>query len=256
MTKYLKVLAGLLARVFLVSIPAIVFSQFRAEMSQPLSDWSWDVRGYVFGSLLALVAFDYMKDYAKSSLEKKKRHPLQAACRQSTATISSILEAARFDQASHRPIIESALKQIEEIVEIGLAKSKADGLEISANCMIYSTQRGIGGRLQLLYWGTRLAGREPIELRIDSDLPGAIQAVKSGVVTYVHDTQKSPVVDFFKGKAYRSIVSIPIKKGGRVICVVNIDATEPGAFKDESGFVNRVMPLFSGQIEVIKKIAK
>lgn len=254
--RYLIFLVGLIARLGAIAIPVIVFSRFRADMGEPLDQWPTLLWLSVGGSLILLLAFDYAKDWAKSSRDKKKHNPLHAACRQNTATISSLLEAGKFDTANHDRLIEAALRDIEHMIEIVLSKSKADSWEISANCMTYSTQRAVGGRLQLKYWGTRLAGREPIELTVNSDQPGAIQSVKKGTITYVHDTQAPDNAEFFKGKTYRSIVSIPIRNGGKLFCIVNIDATEPKIFKDEKWFEGKIIPLLSGQLEVIGKLIR
>lgn len=252
--RYINIALGFIARIFAISIPVLVFGHYRDVLTKPFVEWPLEATIALIISLIILITCDYLKDLAKSHKESKKYNPLQAACRQSSITICSLLEAGKFSQTSHTTLIESALKRVEEIVEISLSKSKADGLEISANCMTYTTQRKIGGNLKLSHWGTRLAGREPIDIKIDSNLPGATQAVAKGCISYIKDTQHPKIEEHFKGKTYRSIVSIPLRKGGKIVGVVNIDSTEANLFKNEKLFEKTIIPLISGQLEVIKSL--
>lgn len=201
-----------------------------------------------------MIICDYIKDIAKAQKAKKKYNPLLRASRESSATILKLLESGQYNVKAANTLIAAALVNIENIVEIALNKNKNDGSEISANCMTYRTQRAGEPHLTLTHWGTKLAGREPLTLKVDANLPGASAAFSSGAITYIKDTTTKDLEQYFKGKSYKSIVSIPLRKGSKTIGIVNIDSTDKAFYAKPKKFEKEVIPLISGQIEVIKHL--
>ncbi|MHA3884815.1 GAF domain-containing protein [Stutzerimonas degradans] len=254
--RYLYFFFGLLARIFVIAIPLVVFSQYRQTLSEPVDTWPLDIILHIALSILVLLGCDYLKDFSKSYQARKKFNPLQRACRESSATIKCLLETGEFRPKQASYVIESSLRQIENLVEIALGKNKTEGSEISANCMIYQTQRGSDPILTLCHWGTKFAGREALSLSVKADLPGAPQAILSNEVTYIDDTQSKVHQKLFLGKNYRSIVSIPLKNEGKPIGVINIDSTDTKFYKSQKSFEANILTLLAGQIDTIKSLIK
>lgn len=250
--RYLYFVLGLIARIAVIAIPLFVFNHYRQTLSSPYESWPPLTTFYLSASIAILIAFDYLKDTAKAYKAKRKYNPLLRASRESSATILKLLESGSFTPKAAARLIESALVNIENIVEIALNKHKHDGSEISANCMIYRTQRGGDQSLALVHWGTKLAGREPLTLPANADLPGAPKAFTTRTVTYINDTSLKNFREFFRSKSYKSIVSIPLCKGSKTVGVVNIDSTETKFYGASSSFEREVLPLISGQLELIK----
>ncbi|GEM_PF-1541279 len=251
---YLYFVLGFAARLAVIAIPLFIFNKYRPIFSTPFETWPKAAVFWLSVSIATLIICDYIKDIVKAQKAKNKYNPLLRASRESSATILKLLESGQYNTKSANSLIAAALVNIENIVEIALNKNKNDGSEISANCMIYRTQRGGEQHLTLTHWGTKLAGREPLTLKIDENLPGASAAFSSGAITYIKDTATKDLEKYFKGKSYKSIVSIPLKKGLRTVGVINIDSTETRFYSNPRKFEKEVIPLISGQIEVIKHL--
>lgn len=247
-------LLGLLARILTLAIPLFFINRHKEEIIQPISTWPTETILQISLSLIALIVADYMKDAVKNYKTKKSFNPLQRASRETGATVTTLLHHGSFSEKESKYIIESALRQIETIVEVSLSKSRHEGHEISANCMIFRTQRKSGPSLTLTHWGTRLAGREPISLRLNSHLPGAPKAIIENKTTYISNTQIKEHAELFSNKTYKSIISIPLTNGTRKIGVINIDSTEINAFGKLKTFNREVFPLIQPQLDTIKKL--
>lgn len=252
--QYLYFVLGFAARLAVIAIPLFIFNKYRPIFSTPIETWPKTVIIWLSVSIATLIICDYIKDIAKAQKAKKKYNPLLRASRESSATILKLLESGQYNIKAANTLIAAALVNIENIVEIALNKNKNEGSEISANCMIYRTQRGGEPHLTLTHWGTKLAGREPLTLKVDANLPGASAAFSSGAIAYIKDTATKDVEKYFKGKSYKSIVSIPLTKGSKNVGVINIDSTETGFYANAKKFEKEVMPLISAQIEVIKNL--
>jgi len=252
--KLLLITIGFIARLATIAIPIFVINKYKETLIKPPSEWTIDVTIYTALSLAALIAADYIKDAVKNHKTKKAFNPLQRASRETGATVTTLLEHGVFDRKAAPPAIESALRQIETIVEVSLGKSRREGHEISANCMVHRTQRRVGPSLTLTHWGTRLAGREPITIRLENDLPGAPKAIQENKIHYIKDTQAKDIAHLFENKSYKSIISIPLTTGAKKIGVVNIDSVETDAFGRLDNFNKEIQPLIQPQLDTIKKL--
>ncbi|MCI0915946.1 GAF domain-containing protein [Pseudomonas stutzeri] len=252
--KTILLILGLIARLATIGIPIFVFNKHKETFILPLKDWSNEAIIQITLSLAFLITADYIKDFVKSYKTKKTFNPLQRASRETGATVTTLLQYGRFESKDCAQAIESALRQIETIVEVSLGKSRREGHEISANCMIYRTQRKVGPSLTLTHWGTRLAGREPITIKLGNNLPGAPRAIEENKTHYIRDTQSKEFHEFFENKSYKSIISIPLTAGQKNIGVINIDSTEANAFGNISSFNKDTHPLIQPQLDTIKKL--
>lgn len=252
--KLILITLGLLARVAIVATPILVINKYKDTLILPPDQWSSEAAISTTLSLILIVAADYIKDFAKSYKAKKIFNPLQRASRETGGTVTTLLELGKFESHDCDKAIESALRQIETIVEVSLGKSRREGHEISANCMTHRTQRKVGPSLTLTHWGTRLAGREPITIKLGQNLPGAPEAVEKEKIYYIKDTQSKELSDLFRNKSYRSILSIPLISGSKKVGVINIDSEEKSAFGKIEKFEKEVLPLISPQIDTIKKL--
>lgn len=252
--KYMKIiffLLGLASRIAIISIPLFVLNKYRDQYIQPLANWSSDSILYGSLSILILIVSDYAKDFIKDR-KQKQNNPLQQVCRQTGATVTSLLS-----HEDKNKVIEDSLKHIESIVEITLGKGQKDGLEITANLMTYKSKRKVGAFLELTHWGTRLPGREPltIPLKDSEKLPGAPTAFHSRKITYIADTESKSLLGRFDGKTYKSIISIPLIRGSTVIGIINIDAKTKNAFGKK--MVNEdVRTLIQAQLDTISHLMR
>lgn len=245
---------GLLARIAIIAIPIFVINKHKDILILPPEQWTPEAAVSTALSLVLIVAADYIKDLAKNHKARKIFNPLQRASRETGATVATLLDLGKFESHDCDRAIESALRQIETIVEVSLGKSRREGHEISANCMTHRTQRKVGPSLTLTHWGTRLAGREPIVIKLGQNLPGAPQAIEENKIYYIKDTHSKELAAFFRNKSYRSILSIPLISGSNKIGVINIDSEEISAFGKIEKFEKEVIPLISPQIDTIKKL--
>lgn len=252
--QYIYFVLGFAARLAVIAIPLFIFNKYRPIFSTAFETWPKTAVFWLSVSIATLIICDYIKDIAKAQKAKKKYNPLLRASRESSATILKLLESGQYNVKAANTLIAAALVNIENIVEIALNKNKNDGSEISANGMTYRTQRAGEPHLTLTHWGTKLAGREPLTLKVDANLPGASAAFSSGAITYIKDTTTKDLEQYFKGKSYKSIVSIPLRKGSKTIGIVNIDSTDKAFYAKPKKFEKEVIPLISGQIEVIKHL--
>lgn len=252
--KFILITLGFIARLAIITIPIFVINKYKETLIKPPSDWTAEVIVWTTLSLAALIAADYIKDAVKNHKTKKSFNPLQRASRETGATVTTLLEHGKFDSNNCGPAIESALRQIETIVEVSLGKSRREGHEISANCMIHRTQRRVGPSLTLTHWGTRLSGREPITIKLGDKLPGAPKAIEENKNHYIKDTQTKDLSHFFANKSYKSIISIPLTSGTKKIGVINIDSVETNAFGKLDIFNKEIQPLIQPQLDTIKKL--
>lgn len=251
--KYVYFLLGLIARLIIVAIPIFVINKYKDTLIQPLENWSKEATISTIGSLILLVFADYIKDFAKNYKSKKSLNPLQRASRETGATVTKLLEFGKFQMDDCDKIIEAALRQIESIVEVSLGKSRKEN-EISANCMLYRTQRKVGPSLVLTHWGTQLAGRFPIALKVGKDLPGAPKAIEENNIQYITDTQSKPNKNLFSNKTYKSIISIPLTLEAKKVGVINIDSEETNAFGKDGAFQKDILPIIQAQVDTITKL--
>lgn len=251
MNKYIFIFLGFIARFVIVCIPILIFNKIKNELVQPLDSWAESTIFWFLFSILILIAADYLKDYVKDRIKDKKYHPLERACRETGGTVRSLLENSDLSKNSIDSVMRDALRNIEAIVEVSLGKSRKEGHEITANCMRLITKKNTSPSLILTHWGSQLSGREPITLSVDGDLPGAPQAARSKEITYIDNTDGNDFKEFFCGKDYKSIMSIPLIKNNKVVGVLNIDSREKKAFFNERVFKNEVMPLIKAQTDVL-----
>jgi hypothetical protein len=251
---FIFILLGLLARITIIAIPILVINKYKDTLILSPDQWTFEAAASTMLSLILIVAADYIKDFAKNHKAKKIFNPLQRASRETGGTVATLLELGKFESNNCDKAIESALRQIETIVEVSLGKSRREGHEISANCMTHRTQRKVGASLTLTHWGTRLAGREPITIKLGQNLPGAPEAIEQEKINYIKDTQSKELANLFRNKSYRSILSIPLISGSKKIGVINIDSEEESAFGKIEKFKKEVIPLISPQIDTIKKL--
>lgn len=252
--KIILFILGLIARLTIIGIPLFILNKYKETLAQPFESWPAYATTYVVLSITLLLAADYIKDFVKNQNTKKAFNPLQRASRETGATVTTLLENGKFDSRNCNQVIESALRQVETIVEVSLGKSRREGHEISANCMIHRTQRKVGPSLTLTHWGTRLAGREPITIKLADNLPGAPKAIEENTIQYIKDTQSKTFSQFFANKNYKSIISIPLTAGKKKIGVVNIDSVETNAFGKLEAFKKETYPLIQPQLDTIKKL--
>lgn len=245
---------GFIARLAIIGIPLFIFNKYKETFILPFESWPSDVMLYAALSLAALIAADYIKDAVKNHKTKKAFNPLQRASRETGATVTTLLQHGSFESKDCSQAIESALRKIETIVEVSLGKSRHEGHEISANCMIHRTQRKVGPSLTLTHWGTRLAGREPITIKLGKSLPGAPKAIEENKSHYIKDTQAKEISQFFANKSYKSILSIPLIAEPKKVGVINIDSTEANAFGKLENFNKNIHPLIQPQLDTIKKL--
>lgn len=157
--------------------------------------------------------------------------------------ISGAIEQVRDDQSTSRSNIQRQLTNIENVTKL-IMGGEIGEVEISANFM---TKMHNPDRLALTHWGTRLSGREIIELPIDKHnmLPGAPRACITVNPVHVHDTQAPEFQSFFVRKAYRSIVSIPVIVAlpKRTIWgIVNVDSNKPDYFQSDAFVSETLVP--------------
>jgi hypothetical protein len=74
--------------------------------------------------------------------------------------------------------------------------------------------------------------------QIREGMPGASQAFLTKQIVFVPDTQSSELAQYFPGPVkYRSILSLPMVVGNRVIGVVNFDSEESGVILESDGYL-------------------
>lgn len=231
-------LIGFLARVAIVCIPLLFFEEWKDALVKPISTWTQTLWIKAAIAVLVVVVADYAKDLYRDRRQLKQSnkavgdtfHHLAAAQRNFLTKATS-----KLDGDARKEAFEDGLSHIEHITEIMYGKSRSNGEKITANLMIYRTQKGSGKKLTISFWGTRLTGRKDRTLKVDqSNLgPGAPRCATEDQWQYIADTHAKAVAAWFPERPdYRSIISIPVStQDGRVLAVLNIDSTVKDAFQ-------------------------
>lgn len=114
-----------------------------------------------------VVLANNLNDFIRAKLSSERKSTDAAVF----TLISGAIEQIRDDQSRNKSNIERQLTNIESVTKLVMG-ADGHGSEVSANLML---RKHSPDRLHLTRWGTRLEGREVIELLVDKNnlLPGA-----------------------------------------------------------------------------------
>lgn len=136
------------------------------------------------------------------------------------------------------------LKYMEKVISLVLKEYGIHTGEICVNLMV---KKENPLRLDLMYFGTFLAGRKKIIIPVNPDalIPGAPEAYSYRKTMYINNTMSNDFKNFFdENKPYRSIISIPIIdiNGEEVFAVLNIDSDFPDQFVGKDFIDQKIIP--------------
>lgn len=193
----------------------------------------------IAGIGIVLVVLNNLNDWLKEKASGRKRNNEDIVF----TLISGAIEQLRDDRSSGKVNVEKLLTNIESVTKLVMGPD-SHGTQVSANLML---RKYNPSSLTLAHWGTRLEGRVNIDLPIDKDnlKPGAPTACHRDEVIYIPDTQSEKYDSIFAGKAYRSIVSIPVRIAipqRHISGVINIDSDQPDYFRSEKFISSELIP--------------
>lgn len=170
--------------------------------------------------------------------------------------IDRLVDSRYEQEKSPESVANAILHTVERVVGLTLTENGASAEEItsiSSNLMVYDRENE---NLCLMYFGTRLEGRETLTLPVNFDSPrsGAPKAIVKGEAIYVENTMGERYKDHFsEEKTYRSIISIPIRLKTRgFVGVLNIDSPSENQFQSTEFVKTEILPRLGPFIGLIK----
>lgn len=233
--------------VFFISLSATKLIGLKTGES--LSGDQWVLIG-VFSFLL--VIFTYVKELFAGKRKQRKIEGFKVITDSIGGAIEQLTEMKSKNIKEKQHIVYELLKYIEKVVKIILEIEGYETGEFCANLMIKNDQ----GKLEILYFGTFLSGREKLQLQIDTSnpMPGAPEAYVFRKTMYIDDTTSIKFSKYFdKDKSYRSIISIPVLNIDKeVIAIINIDSTKINQFISGDFVSKRIVPIITPFIDLLK----